>query len=131
MPTPASGSSTSSILPTHEQLVQARENQILAVVIDGRHRHGRMSLLGFYAWNQERVVIDGKDYTLDFTEPRDDPLAGPSLAAATALLTEGLAHLPNLATKAPEPNTMGIGHDIKGGGRGTNSQGRYPELQIH
>jgi hypothetical protein len=78
------------------------------VVIDGRHRHGRMGLLGFDARNQERVVIDGKDYTLDFTEPRDDPLAGPSLAAATALLTEGLANLPNLATKAPEPNTMGF-----------------------
>lgn len=78
------------------------------MVIDGRHRHGRMGLLGFDARNQERVAIDGKDYTLDLTEPRDDPLAGPSLAAATTLLTEGLANLPNLATKAPEPNTMGF-----------------------
>ncbi|MDV2702579.1 amidohydrolase family protein [Pseudomonas aeruginosa] len=90
----------------YEQLIQARENQILAVVINGRPRHGRMGLLGFDAQNQERVVIGGKDYALDLTEAGDDPLAGLSLTAATALLAEGLANLPNLATKAPEPNTM-------------------------
>ncbi|HEC1605868.1 amidohydrolase family protein [Pseudomonas aeruginosa] len=90
----------------YEQLIQARENQILAVVINGRPRYGRLGFLGFDDQNQERIVIGGTDYALDLTEPGDDPLAGLSLTAATALLTEGLANLPNLATKAPKSNTM-------------------------
>lgn len=90
----------------YEQLVQAREDQILAVVIDGRPRHGRIGFLGFDSRFQERVVIGGKDYALDLAEPGDDPLAGLSLAAATALLADGLARLPELASQAPQLNTM-------------------------
>lgn len=90
----------------YEQLVMAREDDVLAVVIDGRPRHGRMGFLGFDAGYQERLVIGGKEYVLDLTERGDDPLAGLSLAAATALLTDGLAKLPELATKSPAPDTI-------------------------
>jgi hypothetical protein len=81
----------------YRQLVGARENDTLAIVIDGRPRHGRMGFLEFDATRQEHVVIGGKDYSLDLTEPGAAPLAGLSLATAIAKLTYGLANLPLLA----------------------------------
>ncbi|HFH3673776.1 amidohydrolase family protein [Pseudomonas aeruginosa] len=93
----------------YTQLVKAREDQVLAVVIGGRPRHGRMGLLDFDVSKQERFVIGGKDYVLDLTEAGDDPLAGLSLSAAIAMLTDGLARLPELAAKAPEPATIAFG----------------------
>jgi cytosine/adenosine deaminase-related metal-dependent hydrolase len=85
----------------YDQLVNAMEDDVLAVVIDGRPRHGRLGFLDFDARRQERIVIGGKDYSLDLTEPGSDPLAGLSLATATAKLAYGLAHLPDLAARAP------------------------------
>ncbi|MER9593944.1 amidohydrolase family protein [Mesorhizobium sp. M0244] len=85
----------------YDQLVNARESDILAVTIDGRPRHGRLGFLDFDAKRQERVVIGGKDFSLDLTESGDDPLAGLSLGTAIAKLTYGLAHLPELAGSAP------------------------------
>lgn len=92
----------------YDQLIGARENDVLAVLIDGRPRHGRLGLLDFDAKSQERVLIGGKDYVLDLTEAGDDPLAGLSLATAIAKLTYGLAHLPELAASAPEPAIKGF-----------------------
>lgn len=79
---------------------------MLAVVIGGRPRHCRMGLLDFDVSKQKRFVIGGKDYVLDLPESGDDPLADLSLSAAIAMLTDGLARLPELAAKAPEPATM-------------------------
>lgn len=93
----------------YAQLVTAREDQVLAVVIDGRPRHGRMGLLDFDVSQQERFVIGGEDYVLDLAEAGDDPLAGLSLSAAIAMLTDGLARLPELAAKAPAPSTLAFG----------------------
>ncbi|MDO6415836.1 amidohydrolase family protein [Sphingomonas sp. BIUV-7] len=84
----------------HAQLIDAREDDVLAVVIDGRPRHGRMGFLDFHASRQERIVIGGKDYSLDLTEAGTDMLAGLSLATAIAKLTHGLANLPALAAQA-------------------------------
>ncbi|WP_052216260.1 amidohydrolase family protein [Sphingomonas sp. ERG5] len=89
----------------YDQLIRAKEDDVLAVVIDGRPRHGRMGFLDFDATRQERIVIGGKDYSLDLTEQGSDPLAGLSLATAIAKLTDGLARLPDLAAKAPAPGT--------------------------
>ena len=79
---------------------------MLAVVIDGRPRHGRLGFLDFDASRQERIVIGGKDFSLDLTEPGSDPLAGLSLATATAKLAYGLAHLPELAAAAPSLDSL-------------------------
>lgn len=92
----------------YEQLITARENDILAVLINGRPRYGRLGLLDFDASSQERIVVGGRDYALDLTEAGDDPLAGLSLATAIAKLTYGLAHLPDLAASAPAPTIMGF-----------------------
>ena len=90
------------------QLIEARESDILAVTIDGRPRHGRLGFLDFDAKRQERIVVGGKDYSLDLTEAGDDPLGGLSLGTAIAKLTYGLAHLPELAASAPAPAIMGF-----------------------
>jgi cytosine/adenosine deaminase-related metal-dependent hydrolase len=90
------------------QLLAARESDVLAVLIDGRPRYGRLGLLNFDAKTQERIIVGGKDYALDLTEGADDPLAGLSLATAIAKLTYGLAHLPELAASAPSPTIMGF-----------------------
>ncbi|TIP18428.1 amidohydrolase family protein [Mesorhizobium sp.] len=87
----------------YTQLVDASEADILAVVINGRPRHGRIGLLSFDSTKQERFVIDGKDYTIDLTEPGSHPLNGLSLGTAITKLTYGLAHLPELAAAAPSP----------------------------
>lgn len=92
----------------YAQLVDAMEDDVLAVVIDGRPRHGRMGFLDFDAARQERVTIGGKNYSLDLTEPGSDPLAGLSLATAIAKLTNALANLPDLAAAAPSPTMLGF-----------------------
>lgn len=84
-------------------LIDAQEDDVLAVLIDGRPRHGRLGLLDFDPSKQERIVIGGKDYSLDLTEPGSDPLAGLSLGTAIAKLTYGLANLPDLAAQALSP----------------------------
>lgn len=92
----------------YEQLIGARESDIVTVLIDGRPRYGRLDLLGFDARRQERVAVGGRDYALDLTESSDDPLAGLSLATAIAKLTYGLANLPELAASAPAQTTVGF-----------------------
>lgn len=90
----------------YSHLIDANESDILAVIIDGRPRHGRIGLLSFDAMKQERFVIGGKDFALDLTEPGSHPLNGLSLATAISKLTYGLANLPELARKAPSPSTL-------------------------
>lgn len=90
----------------YEHLIDAGEDDVLAVVIDGRPRHGRLGFLDFDAARQERVVIGGKDYSLDLTEAGSDPLAGLSLATAITKLAEALATLPDLAAKAVAPKSL-------------------------
>jgi 5-methylthioadenosine/S-adenosylhomocysteine deaminase len=81
----------------YAQLINARENQIMSVVIDGRPRVGRQGLLDFAPDQQETVRIGGWRYTLDLAEDTGQTLGGLSLASATAKLAYGLQHLPELA----------------------------------
>lgn len=90
---------------SYDHLIDATESNVLAVVIDGGPRHGRLGFLDFDAHRQERVIIGGQDYSLDLTEPGSDPLAGLSLATAIAKLIYGLAHLPELAAAMPVPGS--------------------------
>jgi 5-methylthioadenosine/S-adenosylhomocysteine deaminase len=85
----------------YEQLVTAMEDDVLAVLIGGVPRHGRMGFLDFDSKRQERILIGGKDFSLDLTVAGNDPLSGLSLSTAISKLTYGLAHLPDLAAKAP------------------------------
>jgi cytosine/adenosine deaminase-related metal-dependent hydrolase len=88
----------------YEHLLDADESGILAVVIDGRPRYGRVGFLDLDLSRQEPVVVGGKDFSLDLTEAGHDELAGLSLATAIAKLTDGLARLPELAVRAVTMN---------------------------
>ncbi|MER8470447.1 amidohydrolase family protein [Mesorhizobium sp. M1328] len=81
----------------YSQLVNAHENQILVIVIDGRPRIGRQGLLEFVPDQQETVRIGGWRYALDLAEDSGQTLGGLTLASAIAKLTYGLQHLPELA----------------------------------
>ena len=81
----------------YAQLINARENQIMAVIVDGRPRLGREHLLDFAPDQQETVTIGGWRYTLDLAEDSGQTLGGLSLASATAKLAYGMQHLPELA----------------------------------
>lgn len=81
----------------YAQLVSAVENQIFAVVVDGRPRLGHRGSMHFSPEQQETVRIGGQPYTLDLAEPSGPTLNGLSLASAVAKLTYGLANMPELA----------------------------------
>jgi len=86
----------------YEQLIAARENDIVLVFIDGRARLGRKELAAFDPSQQEIVTIGGRDYVLDLKEDTATPLDGMSLATAIAKLTYGLAHMPELGRRFPK-----------------------------
>jgi 5-methylthioadenosine/S-adenosylhomocysteine deaminase len=86
----------------YEGLIAARESDIVAVFIDGRARLGRKDLLVFDPGKQEIVTIGGHDYVLDLKEDTSTPLDGMSLATATAKLTYGLDHMPELGRTFPK-----------------------------
>jgi 5-methylthioadenosine/S-adenosylhomocysteine deaminase len=81
----------------YAHLINAYENQIVGVVIDGQPRVGRQGLLDFMPDQQETVRIGGWRYTLDLAEDTGQTLGGLSLSSATAKLAYGLKHLPELA----------------------------------
>lgn len=81
----------------YSQLINAHENQITVVVIDGRPRIGRQGLLEFAPDQQETVRMGGWRYILDLAEDSSQTLGGLSLASAVAKLAYGLEHLPELA----------------------------------
>ncbi len=81
----------------YTQLIQAREDQIVAVLIGGRPRLARQGLVDVELNSAEIVKVGRHMYALDLTEPGSDPLAGMSLATAVAKLKDGLARLPELA----------------------------------
>lgn len=81
----------------YKQLIDARESDIRAVLIDGRVRLAQAS--GFAVGDpssSEPIAVGGKQFVLDLAEPTNDGLGGMQLSTAIAKLTYGLAHLPEL-----------------------------------
>ena len=79
----------------YRKLVDARESDILLVMIGGRVRLGDAALVAADAAGQELVQIGGRDYRLDLAQS-PDPLAGLSLATAKAKLADGLQRIQDL-----------------------------------
>lgn len=86
----------------YEQLIDAHENDILLVFIDGRARLGRKELVTYDPSQQEIVTVAGRDFVLDLNESTGTPLNGMSLSTAVAKLSYGLAHMPELGKAFPK-----------------------------
>ncbi|HVR57300.1 MAG TPA: amidohydrolase family protein [Pseudolabrys sp.] len=92
----------------YSQLIDASENQVICVMVDGRPRLGRQGLLDFAPEQQETVRIGGWRYILDLAEDAGQTLGGMSLATASAKLAYGLWHLPELARDFPKQTSFMI-----------------------
>jgi 5-methylthioadenosine/S-adenosylhomocysteine deaminase len=92
----------------YSQLVDACENQVLCVLVDGRPHLGRQGLLDYAPEQQETVRIGGWRYILDLAEDTGQTLGGMSLATASAKLSYGLWHMPELARDFPKQTSFMI-----------------------
>lgn len=79
----------------YRALREARESDILFVMIGGRVRLGRVEHLALVPGREEVVRIGGRPYLLDLAQS-NDPLNGLSFTTATAKLSYGLEHMPEL-----------------------------------
>ena len=81
----------------YDQLIDASEKLLRAVIIAGRVRLADPKLGLIAAADAETMTIDGIDKHLDVRDADADPLVeGLSLAAAVARLKDGLARLPEI-----------------------------------
>lgn len=90
-------------------LIEARESDVAAVLIDGRPRLAAAELALGEPTTSEALTVGGRAYVLDLTELSDDGLGGMRLSTATAKLAYGLSHLPELAN-AFGPALMSMGN---------------------
>ncbi len=81
-------------------LISADESNVIAVLIDGRPRAGRATLIDPRTPGVELVTVAGQNMVLDVVESAQHPLAGVTLGSATATLTDALARLPDVARQA-------------------------------
>ena len=88
----------------YAQLIEAAETDVVAVLIDGRARYGRATLLDPASPSIEKFDVGGSSMLIDLTEVGTDPLGGFALSAAVDKLSYGFAHLPELA-KQREDNS--------------------------
>lgn len=83
----------------YKNLVEATEDKVCAVIIDGRPRAGRANILDPIKGSVELIRIANQDMVLDIVECSTHPLAKMTLAASIALLSYALEHLQELAEK--------------------------------
>ncbi len=81
----------------YANLIAATEDKVCAVIVDGRPRAGRATILDPTSVGVELIHIAGQDMVLDITDSPTHPLANMSLATAIAKLSYALDHLPELA----------------------------------
>lgn len=81
----------------YDQLTNANETDIAAVLVGGQPRLGRENLLEFNAVSQENLTIGGNRYIIVLANDDGTPLGAPKLSNASDLLTDALARLPKIA----------------------------------
>ncbi|KVU01447.1 hypothetical protein WK61_05435 [Burkholderia ubonensis] len=94
----------------YANLINATEKDIIAVLIGGRPRAGRESVLDPQTAGVERVQVAGQDLVLDLTVSPTHPLANMSLTEATKTLSYSLEHLPELASQFSENRALFAGN---------------------
>jgi len=99
----------------YTRLCQAKDGDIMLVVIDGAPKHGRSTLMKTLAPGSETVHIGHHIYMAAFDKDPDLPFV--TLADATAELADGLKHLPDLVARKPmmmaarSPNSWSLDFD--------------------
>jgi 5-methylthioadenosine/S-adenosylhomocysteine deaminase len=83
----------------YANLIAATEDKVCAVIIDGRPRAGRATILDPTKAGIELIRVAGQDMVLDIAESPTHALAKMSLATSIAMLSYALEHLPELAGK--------------------------------
>lgn len=79
------------------RLISATEADIVAVIIGGRPRAGRASVIDPRTPGVEMLRVASQDTVLDIVESPTHPLANTKLGSAISTLTYSLEHLPDLA----------------------------------
>jgi hypothetical protein len=82
----------------YSTLVGATERDVIAVMIDGRPRVGRATLIDPATSGVEVLRLAQQDMVLDVIENAAHPLANVKLSGAVATLSYALEHLPELAS---------------------------------
>lgn len=93
-------------------LITATETDVAAVLIGGKLRAGRASLVDPATPGVELIHVANQSMVLDLVDDPSQPLANVTLQASIATLSYGLEHLPDLA------KTFQTGHaELKGSAR--------------
>jgi cytosine/adenosine deaminase-related metal-dependent hydrolase len=79
-------------------LIDATERNVIAVIIDGRPRVGRATLIDPTSAGVELIRIAQQDMVLDIIENPAHPLAKVKLSDAVSKLSYAMQHLPELAS---------------------------------
>ena len=82
----------------YSALIAATESDVAAVVIAGKVRAGRASLVDPTAPNVELIHVANHSMVLDLIDDPTQPLANVTLQASIATLSHALEHLPDIAT---------------------------------
>lgn len=90
--------------PSYAQLLEARETDIVLVLVDGVRRYGLARLVGAGS-HREVCKVGGLKRTLNLSGVSAAPLQPMSLAAATRKLRDGLQDLVALAKQIENPRT--------------------------
>jgi cytosine/adenosine deaminase-related metal-dependent hydrolase len=93
----------------YSALISATESDVVAVLVEGKTRVGRASILDPNAGSVELIRIAGQEVVLDLIDSPNHPLANISLQGSISTLADALAHLPDLA------RTFNSGHSAIGG----------------
>lgn len=80
----------------YTQLIEARESNVRALLIDGRLRLGQSDLTFGEPMSSEKLSVGGKTYVFDLAEPDGDGIGGMTLVDALAKIDDGLRRLPEL-----------------------------------
>ncbi|MEZ2310491.1 amidohydrolase family protein [Paraburkholderia sp. RCC_158] len=90
----------------YANLISATEKDLVAVLIGGRPRAGRASILDPRTPGVERIHVASQDMVLDLTVSPTHPLANMTLAEATRTLSYSLEHLPEAASEFSEKHAL-------------------------
>jgi 5-methylthioadenosine/S-adenosylhomocysteine deaminase len=84
----------------YDDLINADESNVVAVIIGGHPRSGRATIIDPSTPGVELIQIAKQNLVLDIVDSTSHPLAGVSLTNAITTITWALANLPEVARQA-------------------------------